>query len=131
MLIYIKLVYNVKKKIPFSTIEKILTVWINNALQTGFIITDNILLTKTLEFTFLFEKKKKMEEARCSFVLLPAELWLHVFSFLAGKEVTLVVSMVCKEWSGIASEETLWRSLFLARWNPSTRDRTDTSAHRE
>src|SRR5688572_809405 len=42
-----------EKKVPFPNIEEALTIWVENALQVGLIITDNILSTKVLEFAFL------------------------------------------------------------------------------
>src|SRR5688572_32643268 len=44
------------KKVPFPNIEEALTIWVENALQAGLIITDNILSTKALEFAFLLEE---------------------------------------------------------------------------
>ncbi len=41
-----------KKKASFSNIEEALTIWIENALQISLIITDNILLTKALNFAY-------------------------------------------------------------------------------
>jgi len=41
------------KKVSFPNIEEALTIWVENALQAGLIITDNILSTKALEFAFL------------------------------------------------------------------------------
>ncbi len=47
-----------EKKIPFPLIEKALTIWVENTLQTGLILTDDILSTKALEFAFLLKKDK-------------------------------------------------------------------------
>ena len=47
-----------EKKITFPFIEEALTIWVENALQAGLIITDSILLTKALGFTFLFSEDK-------------------------------------------------------------------------
>src|SRR3954469_25993996 len=47
-----------EKKIPFSTIEEALTIWVDNALQAGLIITDNILSAKALDFAFLLKEDK-------------------------------------------------------------------------
>ena len=47
-----------EKKIPFPTIEEALTIWVDNALQAGLIITDNILSAKALDFAFLLKEDK-------------------------------------------------------------------------
>jgi hypothetical protein len=47
-----------EKKITFPFIEEALTIWVENALQAGLIITDSILLTKALGFAFLFSEDK-------------------------------------------------------------------------
>ena len=47
-----------EKKVLFPLIEEALTIWIENALQTSLILTNNILSTKVLEFTFLFKEDK-------------------------------------------------------------------------
>lgn len=47
-----------EKKIPFPIIEESLALWMEKALQTGLIITDNILATKALEFAFLCKEEK-------------------------------------------------------------------------
>ena len=47
-----------EKKVPFSLIEKALTIWVENALQTGLVLTDDILSTKALEFAFLLKEDK-------------------------------------------------------------------------
>jgi hypothetical protein len=47
-----------EKKAPFLNIEGALTIWVENALQVGLIITDDILSTKALNFAFLLEKDK-------------------------------------------------------------------------
>lgn len=47
-----------EKKIPFPDIEEALTIWVDKALQSGLIITDNILLTKALGFAFLLNEDK-------------------------------------------------------------------------
>ncbi len=47
-----------KKKVLFPLIEEALTIWIENALQTGLVLIDDILLTKALEFTFLLKEDK-------------------------------------------------------------------------
>ena len=35
-----------------------MTIWVENTLQTGLVLTDDILLTKALEFAFLLKKDK-------------------------------------------------------------------------
>ena len=47
-----------EKKIPFPIIEEALTLWVEKALQARLIITDNILVTKALEFALLYQKEK-------------------------------------------------------------------------
>ena len=47
-----------EKKIPFPTIEEALTIWVDNALQAGLVITDNILSTKALDFAFMLKEDK-------------------------------------------------------------------------
>lgn len=47
-----------EKKIPFPIIEDALTLWVENALQAGLVITDNILSTKALEFAYLCKEEK-------------------------------------------------------------------------
>src|SRR6266498_3089200 len=47
-----------EKKVPFPLIEEALTIWVENALQTGLVLTDDILSTKALEFTFLLKENK-------------------------------------------------------------------------
>ena len=47
-----------EKKVPFPLIEEALTIWIENALQTDLVLTNDILSTKTLKFTFLLKKDK-------------------------------------------------------------------------
>ena len=47
-----------EKKVPFPLIEEALTIWIENALQTSLVLTDNILSTKALEFAFLLKEDK-------------------------------------------------------------------------
>ena len=46
------------KKVPFINIEEALTIWIENALQVGLIITDEILSTKVLNFAYLLREDK-------------------------------------------------------------------------
>ncbi|KAK3728245.1 hypothetical protein QZH41_019621, partial [Actinostola sp. cb2023] len=43
---------------------------------------------------------------------LPDSLFLHVFAFLAPKEV-LLASRVCKKWYRNAKDELLWKGLFV------------------
>ncbi len=45
-----------EKNVSFSNIEEVLTIWIENILQVSLIITDNILLTKPLNFAYLLKK---------------------------------------------------------------------------
>ncbi len=45
-----------KKKAPFLNIKKALIIWIENALQVSLVITNNILLTKVLNFAYLLEE---------------------------------------------------------------------------
>ncbi|EXX72363.1 tigger transposable element-derived protein 6-like [Rhizophagus irregularis DAOM 181602=DAOM 197198] len=47
-----------KRKLPFTTIEEALVLWVENTLQVGLIITDDILSTKVLEFAFLYNKER-------------------------------------------------------------------------
>ncbi len=47
-----------EKKVSFPLIEEALTIWIENTLQTGLVLTDDILSTKVLEFTFLLKEDK-------------------------------------------------------------------------
>lgn len=47
-----------EKKALFPIIEEALSLWLEKALQAGLIITDNILLTKALEFAFLCKEEK-------------------------------------------------------------------------
>ena len=47
-----------EKKVPFPLIEEALTIWVENALQTGLVLTDDILSTKALEFAFLLKEDK-------------------------------------------------------------------------
>ena len=47
-----------EKKIPFPIIEEALTLWVEKALQARLIITDNILVTKALEFALLCQEEK-------------------------------------------------------------------------
>jgi len=44
-----------EKKVPFPLIKEALTIWI---LQIGLVLTDDILSTKVLEFTFLLKEDK-------------------------------------------------------------------------
>src|SRR6185437_7427884 len=47
-----------EKKIPFPIIEEALTLWVENALQAGLVINDDILLSKALELAFLCKEDK-------------------------------------------------------------------------
>ena len=47
-----------EKKTPFPTIEEALTIWVDNVLQAGLVITDNILSTKALDFAFMLKEDK-------------------------------------------------------------------------
>jgi hypothetical protein len=47
-----------KRKLPFIIIEETLILWVENALQDGLIISNNILSTKALEFAFLCNEEK-------------------------------------------------------------------------
>jgi len=47
-----------EKKVLFPLIEEALTIWVENALQTGLVLTDDILSTKALEFAFLLKEDK-------------------------------------------------------------------------
>src|SRR6266545_2877690 len=47
-----------EKKVSFPLIEEVLTIWVENALQTGLVLTDDILSTKALEFNFLLKEDK-------------------------------------------------------------------------
>src|SRR6266498_1484799 len=47
-----------EKKVLFPFIEEALTIWVENALQTGLVLTDDILSTKALEFVFLLKEDK-------------------------------------------------------------------------
>src|SRR5829696_7044381 len=47
-----------EKKVPFLLIEEALTIWVENALQTDLVLTDDILSTKALEFAFLLKEDK-------------------------------------------------------------------------
>src|SRR6266498_3038176 len=50
-----------EKKVFFFLIEEALTIWVENTLQTDLVLTDDILLTKVLEFTFLLKEDKFKE----------------------------------------------------------------------
>ncbi|KAL6076133.1 hypothetical protein QOT17_003041 [Balamuthia mandrillaris] len=44
--------------------------------------------------------------------LLPAEVWLHVFSWVGGVEVARTAGLVCREWYQLAQDELcLWKPL--------------------
>src|SRR6266508_3828126 len=58
-----------EKKIPFPLIEEALTIWVENAFQTGLVLTDDILSTRALEFTFL-HKEDKFETSFFSSIML-------------------------------------------------------------
>src|SRR5205823_1182154 len=47
-----------ERKLSFVTIEDALALWVENALQAGLTISDNILSTKALEFAFLYNEHK-------------------------------------------------------------------------
>ena len=47
-----------EKKLPFVIIEEALSLWVENALQVGLNISDEILKIKALEFAFLCEEEK-------------------------------------------------------------------------
>jgi hypothetical protein len=47
-----------ERKLPFVIIEDALALWVENALQAGLAISDNILSTKALEFAFLCNEPK-------------------------------------------------------------------------
>ena len=47
-----------EKKLPFVTIEESLALWVENALQVGLNISDEILKIKALEFAFLCNEEK-------------------------------------------------------------------------
>ncbi len=47
-----------EKKVSFPKIEEALTIWVETTFQAGLIITDNILLTKALDFAFLLKEDK-------------------------------------------------------------------------
>ena len=46
------------KKAPFINIKEALTIWIENALQVGLIIMDEIFLIKALNFAYLLGEDK-------------------------------------------------------------------------
>lgn len=46
------------KKAPFINIDEALTIWVENALQVGLVITDEILSTKALNFAYLLGEDK-------------------------------------------------------------------------
>ena len=59
-------------------------------------------------------------------IVLPPEVWCHVLSFLAGREVVRVVGFVNRDWLGYAREDAVWHALFLRRWStPSLREAGD------
>ena len=76
-------------------------------------------------------KLGKKTDKEANQAMLPTELWCHVFSFMTGKDVAPAVALVCKEWSAIVSEQTLWRALYLSEWELSKRDHIDINLHRE
>ena len=47
-----------ERKLPFVIIEEALALWVENALQAGLIISDDILSIKALEFAFLCNEEK-------------------------------------------------------------------------
>lgn len=47
-----------EKKLPFITIEEALALWVEQALQAGLNLSDDILLTKAIEFAFLCNEEK-------------------------------------------------------------------------
>ena len=47
-----------EKKVTFPIIEEALTVWVDNAIRNGIIITDSILSTKALSFAFSLKEDK-------------------------------------------------------------------------
>ena len=47
-----------EKKLLFITIEEALALWVEQALQVGLNLSDDILLTKALEFAFLCNEEK-------------------------------------------------------------------------
>jgi len=47
-----------ERKLPFVVIEEALALWVENALQAGLIISDDILSIKVLKFAFLCNEEK-------------------------------------------------------------------------
>jgi hypothetical protein len=47
-----------ERKLPFVTIEEALALWVNNALEAGLVISDDILSLKAMEFAFLCNETK-------------------------------------------------------------------------
>lgn len=47
-----------EKKAPFPNIEEALTIWVENAIHVGIVITDDILSAKALNFAYLLEEDK-------------------------------------------------------------------------
>ncbi len=47
-----------EKKVSFPLIKKVLTIWIENALQTDLILINDFLSIKVLEFAFLLKEDK-------------------------------------------------------------------------
>lgn len=47
-----------EKKLPFIAIEEALALWVEHALEAGLNLSDDILLTKALEFAFLCNEEK-------------------------------------------------------------------------
>jgi len=47
-----------EKKLPFIAIEEALALWVEHTLEAGLNLSDDILLTKALEFAFLCNEEK-------------------------------------------------------------------------
>ncbi|KAI9325203.1 WD40-repeat-containing domain protein [Zopfochytrium polystomum] len=56
---------------------------------------------------------------------LPDEIAVHVLSFLPDREALLLAAQVSSRWALISRDDSLWRRLFLARWQLPTPFRTE------
>eukprot|EP01088_Endostelium_zonatum_P020721 TRINITY_DN777_c3_g1_i1.p1 TRINITY_DN777_c3_g1~~TRINITY_DN777_c3_g1_i1.p1 ORF type:complete len:616 (+),score=145.56 TRINITY_DN777_c3_g1_i1:30-1877(+) len=50
------------------------------------------------------------------FSVLPAEMILHILSFLPFEDVLLNVSVINRNWKKLVDDDTLWKKMFATRW---------------
>lgn len=63
------------------------------------------------------DESSDKDEELSPFAVLPIEVFLHICSFLEVRDMVLTLGRVCKRFHEILSDEIIWKSWIVRRWD--------------